>query len=301
MCTIGARQTALDMENEYIKTFLTTAKLSSFSKASQALYLTPNAVKKRISSFEKELGVTLFIRTNRGVQLTKAGELLYCECQLLAERYKTAVQQARNIAEREKRCLHIGMSDTFSDIFLSSNWLDTKAGNLKITHLIRYGNTIDDLSKMFSEVGRESDLVIDICDQKIADKYRLQMVPVSEFSAYVGLPSPCYDAEERKSRLNASTIDVLFKGRSTSTDQMITDTITQYPKAKIREIPDLHFWTIQESLERGDCILVPGDLKRIFPNYHFYEIHLAAKVSFGFYYRSDREDIRSFIKMVKER
>ena len=211
------------------------------------------------------------------------------------------MQQARNIAEREKRCLRIGMSDTFSDIFLSSNWLDTKAGNLKITHLIRYGNTIDDLSKMFSEVGRESDLVIDICDQKIADKYRLQMVPVSEFSAYVGLPSPCYDAEERKSRLNASTIDVLFKGRSTSTDQMITDTITQYPKAKIREIPDLHFWTIQESLERGDCILVPGDLKRIFPNYHFYEIHLAAKVSFGFYYRSDREDIRSFIKMVKER
>ena len=289
------------MENEYIKTFLTTAKLSSFSKASQALYLTPNAVKKRITSFEKELGVTLFMRTNRGVQLTKAGELLYCECQLLAERYQTAVQQARNIAEREKRCLRIGMSDTFSDIFLSSNWLDTKAGNLKITHLIRYGNTIDDLSKMFSEVGRESDLVIDICDQKIADKYRLQMVPVSEFSAYVGLPSPCYDAEERKSRLNASTIDVLFKGRSTSTDQMITDTITQYPKAKIREIPDLHFWTIQESLERGDCILVPGDLKRIFPNYHFYEIHLAAKVSFGFYYRSDREDIRSFIKMVKER
>ena len=244
------------MENEYIKTFLTTAKLSSFSKASQALYLTPNAVKKRISSFEKELGVTLFIRTSRGVQLTKAGELLYCECQLLAERYKTAVQQARNIAEREKRCLHIGMSDTFSDIFLSSNWLDTKAGNLKITHLIRYGNTIDDLSKLFSEVGRESDLVIDICDQKVADKYRLQMVPVSEFSAYVGLPSPCYDAEERKSRLNASTIDVLFKGRSTSTDQMIADAIAQYPGAEIREISDLHFWTIQESLERGDCIFI---------------------------------------------
>ena len=154
--TIGAYKIVFDMENEYIKTFLTTAKLSSFSKASQALYLTPNAVKKRISSFEKELGVTLFIRTNRGVQLTKAGESLYCECQILA------------------RCLHIGMSDTFSDIFLSSNWLDTKAGNLKITHLIRYGNTIDDLSKMFSEVGRESDLVIDICDQKIADKYRLQ-------------------------------------------------------------------------------------------------------------------------------
>ena len=278
--TIGAYKIVFDMENEYIKTFLTTAKLSSFSKASQALYLTPNAVKKRISSFEKELGVTLFIRTNRGVQLTKAGELLYCECQLLAERYQTAVQQARNIAEREKRCLRIGMSDTFSDIFLSSNWLDTKAGNLKITHLIRYGNTIDDLSKMFSEVGRESDLVIDICDQKIADKYRLQMVPVSEFSAYVGLPSPCYDAEERKSRLNASTIDVLFKGRSTSTDQMIADAIAQYPGAEIREISDLHFWTIQESLERGDCILVPGDLKRIFPNYHFYETHLAAKVSF---------------------
>ena len=301
MRTTGARQAVLDMENEYIKTFLTTAKLSSFSKASQALYLTPNAVKKRITSFEKELGVTLFMRTNRGVQLTKAGELLYCECQILAERYQTAVQQARNIAEREKRCLRIGMSETFSDIFLSSNWLDAKAGNLKITHLIRYGNTIDDLSKMFLEVGRESDLAIDICDQKIADKYHLQMVPVSEFSTFVGLPTPCYDAEKRKCMLNASTIDVLFMGRSTSTDQMITDTITQYPKAKIREIPDLHFWTIQESLERGDCILVPGDLKRIFPNYHFYETHLAAKVSFGFYYRSDREDIRSFIKMVKER
>jgi DNA-binding transcriptional LysR family regulator len=288
------------MENEYIKTFLTTAKLSSFSKASRSLYLTPNAVKKRIASFERELGIMLFIRTNRGVQLTKAGESLYYEFQMLTERYQAAVLQARNIAERESQCLHIGISDTFSDIFLSSNWLDAKHENLKRPHLIRYGNTIDDLKKMFSEVGHESDIVIDICDQKTADKYRLQMVPVSEFSVYIGLPSPCQDAEERKRLINTSAIDVIYKGRSPATDQIISYAITQYPEARIREISDIHFWTIQESFENGDCILVPGNLKRLFPHYHFYKTNLDMKVSFGFYYRSDSEEIRSFIRMVKQ-
>lgn len=288
-----------DMKEDTIKTFLVTAGMSSFSKASKTLYLTPNAVKKRIESFEKELGISLFVRTNRGVHLTKAGDALYKDLLRLEKQYARAVRHARDIAHDESGRLHIGMSDTFSDIFLSSNWLDSK-NSRRSMHLIRYGNTIHDIDQLFLDVGYETDIVIDICDQNIADKYGLKMVKISEFSCYMGLPVLLDDEMERNDFINHKTVDVLYRGRSSVTDAMIDYITCHYPDAKLREINNYHFWTIQESFEKGNCIFVAGDLKRLFPNYHFYKMGIDQKVSFGIYYRNINNQIQAFVDMLKE-
>ncbi len=54
------------------------AELGSFSKAADKLYTTQPNVSKVIKSLEKELGVELFIRKQRGIQLTDKGRLI-CE------------------------------------------------------------------------------------------------------------------------------------------------------------------------------------------------------------------------------
>ena len=67
----------LEEHLEKLKTFYVAANEKSFLKAAEARGLTQPAVTKSIGLLEEQLGVTLFLRHRRGVDLTKAGGLLY--------------------------------------------------------------------------------------------------------------------------------------------------------------------------------------------------------------------------------
>lgn len=58
------------------KIFKTVVEQKSLLKASDVMHLTPSAISHAISSMERELGFTLFIRSKSGVQLTSYGENL---------------------------------------------------------------------------------------------------------------------------------------------------------------------------------------------------------------------------------
>ncbi|MEP6787117.1 MAG: LysR family transcriptional regulator [Acidobacteriota bacterium] len=62
------------MEIWQLRTFCEIAETLNFTKASEKLHLTQSAVSHQIRSLEDELGVSLFIRTKRGVLLTDAGK-----------------------------------------------------------------------------------------------------------------------------------------------------------------------------------------------------------------------------------
>ncbi|AWX13492.1 transcriptional regulator [Mergibacter septicus] len=61
---------------ETIKTFLTVAQLQSFTLAGKELHKTAATITYRIKSLENHLGMSLFKRNTRLVQLTKEGEHL---------------------------------------------------------------------------------------------------------------------------------------------------------------------------------------------------------------------------------
>jgi DNA-binding transcriptional LysR family regulator len=66
--------------------FAETAKHGSFAAASREIGSTPSTLAKAVSRLEAELGVKLFHRTTRQVQLTGDGERLFRRCQrVLAE------------------------------------------------------------------------------------------------------------------------------------------------------------------------------------------------------------------------
>jgi DNA-binding transcriptional LysR family regulator len=60
--------------------FLAVAEKRSFTTAAAALGLSPSAVSQAVSRLERELGVALFVRTTRSVNLTDAGARLAAEC-----------------------------------------------------------------------------------------------------------------------------------------------------------------------------------------------------------------------------
>ena len=71
------RKNIMDVNFEYYKIFYYVAKYHNFTKAAQALNNSQPNITRAMNCLEQQLNTTLFIRTNRGVQLTPEGERLY--------------------------------------------------------------------------------------------------------------------------------------------------------------------------------------------------------------------------------
>ncbi len=64
-----------------LRTFVLIAQLGNFTKAADQLQVSRSHVSRQISQLEKQLAVTLLIRTTRTLRLTAAGEALFEQCQ----------------------------------------------------------------------------------------------------------------------------------------------------------------------------------------------------------------------------
>jgi DNA-binding transcriptional LysR family regulator len=61
------------MELRHLRTIAAVARHRSFTKAAEELYLAQSAISQQIRRLEAELGVEVFRRTSRSVELTPAG------------------------------------------------------------------------------------------------------------------------------------------------------------------------------------------------------------------------------------
>lgn len=80
-----------------LEAFDAAARLGSFSAAAAALNLTPGAVSRQMAALEADLGVALFARGARGVELTPAGRRLHAAA---AEALSLVLGAARELRRR---------------------------------------------------------------------------------------------------------------------------------------------------------------------------------------------------------
>lgn len=74
------------MELRHLRYFVTLAKTLSFTQAAESLYISQSTLSQQIASLENELGLKLFNRTRRTVELTESGQALLEEAEhILAE------------------------------------------------------------------------------------------------------------------------------------------------------------------------------------------------------------------------
>ncbi|WP_248925134.1 LysR family transcriptional regulator [Paenibacillus hamazuiensis] len=103
---------------EWYRIFLHTARLGNLTKAAEALYITQPSVSYAIKQMEEALGLKLFRRLSKGVELTPEGKSLldYVErsFSLLSEGEKR-LQDLKQLAAGE---LRVGASDSLFKILL---------------------------------------------------------------------------------------------------------------------------------------------------------------------------------------
>lgn len=98
-----------DLNFTRLRYFIEVARCGSFSVAAKKLYTAQPNLSKQISLMEQEIGVQLFIRTRRSVQLTAAGEYLLNQVRDIPDRLDEIFDQARIIARHSEGTLTIGI------------------------------------------------------------------------------------------------------------------------------------------------------------------------------------------------
>jgi len=85
----------------HLRAFEAVARHLNFRAASEEMALTQSAVSRQIQSLEEEIGVPLFLRHTRAVELTSAGAQLLLAVQQSLPRIDGAVRQIRQSAGRK--------------------------------------------------------------------------------------------------------------------------------------------------------------------------------------------------------
>ena len=100
------------------KIFYEAAKAGNISKAAKELYISQPAISKAISKLEDSLGLSLFTRSSRGVQLTSEGEILFEHTREAFDALDRGEQELKRIQEFDIGHLRIGVSNTLCKYIL---------------------------------------------------------------------------------------------------------------------------------------------------------------------------------------
>jgi DNA-binding transcriptional LysR family regulator len=82
------------MELIHLQTFVVVAEEKSITQAAKRLFTTPSSISVQIKGLEDELGVQLFQRTARGMQITEKGEALLLKARHTLQSVTDLVNQA---------------------------------------------------------------------------------------------------------------------------------------------------------------------------------------------------------------
>lgn len=135
------------MNLQYLNSFYVTVQLNSISKAAKKLHLTQPGLSMQIQSLENELGSTFLIRSNRGVELTEAGEILFEYANTILSMQNNIERDLKNL-KSDKKELSIGSCKAIGEYALPCSIYIYKHDFKNVSINLKINNTEDVISEL---------------------------------------------------------------------------------------------------------------------------------------------------------
>lgn len=100
------------MDIQHLKYFVEVAKQKSFTKASQVLLVSQPSLSKMVKNLEDELKVTLLDRSERKIELTDAGVILYEQALKVLQSVEDVYSSIHELVQVKKGTVKLGLMPT---------------------------------------------------------------------------------------------------------------------------------------------------------------------------------------------
>lgn len=105
------------MDLHHLSYFVEVAKQKSFTKAAQKLHLTQPTMSKMIADLEKELGVLLFYRKGKHVEMTDGGYAVFAQANKILESVQDLRLRLEDVRHLKVGSIRIGLPPTIGASF----------------------------------------------------------------------------------------------------------------------------------------------------------------------------------------
>ena len=164
------------MDIRVLRYFLMVAREGSFSAAAKALYISQPTLSRQIRDLEEELGVSLLIRTNRSVVLTREGMRFRKRAQEIVDLADMTREEFAQPVEEISGSVYIGAGETGAMRTLAQAAAQMRRDHPGVHFHLHSGNSDDVLERL------EKGLV----------DFGVLVEPV-HLDKYESLRLPCYD------------------------------------------------------------------------------------------------------------
>lgn len=165
----------MDINLDLLKTFYVVAKNKNITKASEELITTQPAISKAIKNLEEQLEVKLFIRSKKGVELTKEGQILFNTTQKILEELEKTIN---NIKDTNQINILVGKVLAEKILYPYISIFKEKYKDIKLNIST---TSINGIQKSLKE--KQTDLAIgyyinDLPDTFIQEKIQSKLLPI---------------------------------------------------------------------------------------------------------------------------
>ena len=108
----------MNIDLELYRVFYVVAKHKHMTRASEELHISQPAISQSIKKLEDQLGGTLFLRSNKGMELTSEGEMFFDYVKGALELINNAENEFTSFKDLSKGEIKIGASTTLTKIVL---------------------------------------------------------------------------------------------------------------------------------------------------------------------------------------
>lgn len=139
------------MDIQHLKAFIAVACTKNLTQAAEKLFLSQPAVSAQIKALESDVGTALFVRTNNGMQLTRAGEVLLPEAEALLQHKHRLEQFAQTLSADYVHSVQLGIIHPIESHKVTALTRCIVEQEPKTQLHIHYGMSIEILSRLLAK------------------------------------------------------------------------------------------------------------------------------------------------------
>ncbi len=207
------------MNIKTIQLFLDICNRKNFSKSAIAMHISPSALSRQIQKLEEEVGHSLFIRDNRSVELTPAGEKLLPVAMKMAHDW-AQFQSQINMQDSELR----GEIRLFCSVTASYSHLPQLLDSFRLKHpylelKLITGDPAQAIDRILDD---EADIAISAMSENLPSKIEFTTISEIPLSVIAPIRITSWQEELHKEAPNWSKIPFIVPEAGTARDRANT-------------------------------------------------------------------------------